>query len=336
MGTYDGLPKALLQRGQLLPMLAGLLVLSAMFGATFHKVSTLQSEVRALSSTLGQQRASGRLQHHGRAYSVESVSNDLRELYKSNQCMPLMLRLAWHDAGTYSKWDKTGGANGSIRFPPEREHPANAGLRGAMDLLEPIKAKHHISYADLYQLAAYVGVQVAGGPEIPFRAGRPDAYPSETTPDGRLPDAAQGREHLRDVFYRMGFTDREVVALSGAHTLGRGHKDRSGHVGPWTERPLEFSNDYFELLLEGGRAGLLALPTDKALLNSKEMRTWVQAYADDKALFFEDFAAAVQEALGAGGPVGEAVLVRDPYDKALFFEDFAAAFKKLSELGVQW
>jgi len=66
----------------------------------------------------------------------------------------------------------------------------------------------------LAQLAAYVAVEVAGGPTIPFRPGRPDAYPSETTPDGRLPDAAQGREHLRDIFYRMGFSDQEIVALS--------------------------------------------------------------------------------------------------------------------------
>ena len=33
---------------------------------------------------------------------------------------------------------------------------------------------------------------------------------------------------------RMGFNDQEIVALSGAHTLGRCHADRSGFVGPWT------------------------------------------------------------------------------------------------------
>ncbi len=40
-------------------------------------------------------------------------------------------------------------------------------------------------------------------------------------PDGRLPDAAKGPPHLRDIFYRMGFNDQEIVALSGAHALGR-------------------------------------------------------------------------------------------------------------------
>ena len=40
-------------------------------------------------------------------------------------------------------------------------------------------------------------------------------------PDGRLPDASKGPPHLRDIFYRMGFNDQEIVALSGAHALGR-------------------------------------------------------------------------------------------------------------------
>jgi hypothetical protein len=66
--------------------------------------------------------------------------------------------------------------------------------------------------------------------------GRSDKDPKKVTakdipPNGRLPDAAQGAQHVRDIFYRMGFNDREIVALSGAHTLGRCHTDRSGFSG---------------------------------------------------------------------------------------------------------
>ena len=43
-------------------------------------------------------------------------------------------------------------------------------------------------------------------------------------PDG-APDAAA---HLRNVFYRMGLSDQEIVVLSGAHTLGRSYPHRSG------------------------------------------------------------------------------------------------------------
>lgn len=71
-----------------------------------------------------------------------------------------------------------------------------------------------------------------GGPTIPWGAGRVDALdPSAVTPDGRLPNADSGpkgadksdADHLRTVFYRMGFDDQEIVALSGAHALGRCH-----------------------------------------------------------------------------------------------------------------
>ena len=43
------------------------------------------------------------------------------------------------------------------------------------------------------------------------------------------PNGASGAgEHLRDVFYRQGFNDQEIVALSGAHTIGRVFPNRSG------------------------------------------------------------------------------------------------------------
>ena len=44
---------------------------------------------------------------------------------------------------------------------------------------------------------------------------------SRCPPDGRLPAAELGAAHVRDVFGRMGFTDQAMVALLGAHTVGR-------------------------------------------------------------------------------------------------------------------
>jgi cytochrome c peroxidase len=75
-----------------------------------------------------------------------------------------------------------------------------------------------------------------GGPVIPWKPGRSDksaaqVKPTDVPPNGRLPDASQGAQHIRDVFYRMGLNDQEIVALSGAHALGRCHGDRSGFVG---------------------------------------------------------------------------------------------------------
>lgn len=88
------------------------------------------------------------------------------------------------------------------------------------------------------------------GPLIPYRPGRSDRDVTASSPDGRLPDATKGARHLRDIFYRMGFDDREIVALSGAHALGRCHTDRSGFSGPWTFSPTVVTNEYFKLLLD--------------------------------------------------------------------------------------
>lgn len=159
----------------------------------------------------------------------QRLRRELESLFKSTPCMPIMVRLAWHDAGTYCAKTKTGGANGSIRLDLEAALAVNNGLKIAHDLLAAIKASNPDgSYADLYQLAAVVAIELTGGPEIPFRFGRVNATEADCTADGRLPDGNTRMPHLREVFHRMGFSDAEMVTLSGAHTLGRAHKDRSG------------------------------------------------------------------------------------------------------------
>lgn len=92
-----------------------------------------------------------------------------------------------------------------------------------------------LTYADMFTFAGKVATEYMGGDVVPWKPGRSDAVNGDIcTEDGRLPDAAQGANHIREVFYRMGFNDREIVALSGAHTLGECHANRSGYVGPWT------------------------------------------------------------------------------------------------------
>lgn len=120
----------------------------------------------------------------------------------------MMLRYAWHDAGTYNKENKTGGPNGSIRHDTEFSHGANTGLDTARKNIENVKSQFpNVSYADLIQIGGYAAVEYAGGPRMSFRFGRLDVAASDCTEDGRLPDAAQGVDHLRFIFYRMGFND---------------------------------------------------------------------------------------------------------------------------------
>jgi cytochrome c peroxidase len=170
--------------------------------------------------------------------------------------------LAWHSSGTYDKSDQTGGSSGgTIRFDKELTHGGNAGLSGtAVAWLEPLYEKYSgqgLSHADLYTLAGVVAIREMGGPTIGWSHGRIDALDdSAVKPDGRLPNADSGppladpsdASHLRTIFNRMGFNDQEIVALSGAHALGRCHEMASGYSGPWTPTPTTFNNAYFTLL----------------------------------------------------------------------------------------
>jgi len=231
---------------------------------------------------------------------------------------PTFVRLAWHASGTYDAKSGTGGSDGAtMRFDPEAKHGANAGLQVARAALEPVKAQFpDVSYADLWTLAAVAAIEYMGGPAISWRAGRVDAASGEAcTPDGRLPDADKGTlkgtiQHIRDIFYRMGFNDQEIVALVGAHSLGRCHADRSGYSGPWDRAPTTFSNLYFKELLgntwtlkkwdgpdqfEDPTGELMMLPSDMAMIWDKDFRKYVETYAKDEDLFFKDFAAAFQK-----------------------------------------
>lgn len=62
--------------------------------------------------------------------------------YDDGSYGPVLVRLAWHASGTYDAMTNTGGSNGAtMRFPPEGDHGANAGLHAARDFLEPVKSE---------------------------------------------------------------------------------------------------------------------------------------------------------------------------------------------------
>ena len=215
-------------------------------------------------------------------------------LFKSTNCMPVMLRFAWHDAGTYDAKSNTGGPNGSIRFDAELSHNSNNGLDYARTCVNDIQKDFtNVSYADLIQIGGTTAVEYCKGPIIPFRFGRVDAKDDTVCTElGRLPDGSKGVSHLRDIFYRMGLNDVEIVALSGGHTIGRAHKDRSGWEGPWTKNENTFDNSYFVELLGRRSKALLRLPTDEALLTEPTMKFWVEKFAKDSSLFFQEYAKA--------------------------------------------
>lgn len=305
---------------------------------------------------------------------LDQVAQAVRELvhqpdYDDGPAGPAPARLAWHSAGTYDAASKTGGSNGAgMRYEKEGGDPANAGLQHARAFLEPVKERFPwITYADLWTVAAVVAIKEMGGPQIRWRGGRTDfTDDSKVPPRGRLPDGAKGADHLRRIFYRMGFNDQEIVALSGAHNLGRCHSDRSGFDGKWVNNPTRFSNTYFKVLLvndwrkkrlDSGveqyvyaeedigdededselaedAEELMMLPTDIALIHDPSFRPWVELYAERKDIFFGHFAKVFAKLLELGlrrdknGIVVNEENQEDGYKSAPKKSDVATALSK--------
>jgi len=176
----------------------------------------------------------------------------------------LMIRLAWHAAGTYRIADGRGGAGaGQQRFAPLNSWPDNANLDKARRLLWPIKQKYgrKISWADLMVLAGNVALESMGFKTFGFAGGRADVWEPEELywgPEGTWlgderysgerelqnplgavqmgliyvnpagpngkPDPIAAARDIRETFLRMAMNDEETVAL-----IAGGHSFGKAH-----------------------------------------------------------------------------------------------------------
>ncbi|MFZ1922325.1 MAG: catalase/peroxidase HPI [Xanthobacteraceae bacterium] len=165
----------------------------------------------------------------------------------------LMIRMAWHSAGTYRTTDGRGGAGaGQQRFAPLNSWPDNANLDKARRLLWPIKQKYgrKLSWADLMVLAGNVALESMGFKTFGFAGGRADVWEPEelywgpegtwlgderysgerqlaeplgavqmgliyVNPEGPNgnPDPVAAAKDIRETFFRMAMNDEETVAL---------------------------------------------------------------------------------------------------------------------------
>ncbi|MEH2494078.1 catalase-peroxidase [Bradyrhizobium sp. AZCC 1678] len=165
----------------------------------------------------------------------------------------LMIRMAWHSAGTYRITDGRGGAGaGQQRFAPLNSWPDNANLDKARRLLWPIKQKYgrKLSWADLMILAGNVALESMGFKTFGFAGGRADVWEPEelfwgpegtwlgderysgerqlaeplgavqmgliyVNPEGPNgnPDPLAAAKDIRETFFRMAMNDEETVAL---------------------------------------------------------------------------------------------------------------------------
>jgi len=193
---------------------------------------------------------------------LNAVIKDLKTLMTESQAWwpadfghygGLMIRMAWHSAGTYRITDGRGGAGaGQQRFAPLNSWPDNANLDKARRLLWPIKQKYgrKLSWGDLMILAGNAALESMGFKTFGFAGGRADVWePDElywgpegswlgderysgerqlaeplgavqmgliyVNPEGPngKPDPIAAAHDIRETFFRMAMNDEETVAL---------------------------------------------------------------------------------------------------------------------------
>ncbi|KAI4967450.1 hypothetical protein ZWY2020_025891 [Hordeum vulgare] len=266
--------------------------------AFFPSSSSSSPALRLVSLRTASSRPSQKARSTGRGRSVRCMATasdaaqlkaareDIRELLKTTHCHPILVRLGWHDSGTYDKnvkdWPERGGANGSLRFDVELKHGANAQLRS--DLSPMYLYTLELIYDTVFKPNFLSFLNLVPGswwPKDSMKYGRVDVTgPEQCPPEGSF----------LVVFYRMGLDDK----VCGWKPETKYTKNGPGAPGgqSWTAEWLKFDNSYFKEIKEKRDQDLLVLPTDAALFEDPAFKVYAEKYAAVEEAFFKDYAEA--------------------------------------------
>ncbi|KAH7833833.1 hypothetical protein Vadar_010187 [Vaccinium darrowii] len=233
-----------------------------------------------------------------------------------------LLRVHFHDCFVQG-CDASVLLDGSASGPSEQEAPPNLTLRSeAFEIINDLRELVHkhcgrvVSCADITALAAREAVHLSGGPEYNVPLGRRDGlnFATREATLANLPGPASNTSFLLTSLATKNFDATDVVALSGGHTIGRGHctsfTDRLypqdptmdptfaedlKEICPTSEStnttmqdirtPNKFDNKYYVDLVN--RQGLFT--SDQDLYTDERTKGIVESFAEDQELFFEKF-----------------------------------------------
>ncbi|GAQ77812.1 hypothetical protein KFL_000040130 [Klebsormidium nitens] len=245
-----------------------------------------------------------------RACVFANIQRSLSNLTLSDsQTNARFLRLIFHDCAS-------GGCNGSIMKLQEQKAFVNTFLSG-YDKVQIVKAAadaacgSNLSYADTIVAGAFIGVYLSGGPNVTqyVRLGRADTDGLDD-PE-RLPSAFTLNDDLIKTFAVLGLNVEELVALSGAHTLGKATcANVTPRIGgdPYADpqflygltnqcrtllqqlsmdlSPTQFDTSYYKVM----QTGKGILQTDEGLYAENTTRAYTQLFASNQTEFFSSFA----------------------------------------------
>ncbi|MBW7857696.1 MAG: 2Fe-2S iron-sulfur cluster binding domain-containing protein [Leptonema sp. (in: Bacteria)] len=210
---------------------------------------------------------------------------------------PRILRLAFHEVMSYKGMSAILNDDESMADLLSEELHKNMAPAFSFisETYESLKQESYsnISVNELIYLAGAVAVEITGGPYISIELPIPNTSIETNQIESRepkLPGIPTENESFNDIYIRFkkaNLDRKDMVALMGAHTLGQAH----GRY--FTENPYRFDNEFFKRLLRDDLSMTYAvLASDREVLKDSKSAQYIEQYADDQEVFFNDFRAA--------------------------------------------